>query len=161
MLLAGCGSSPSLTTPSPATSVSAQSKASYNDLVNATRSFLRLKFEETDRDKSGFLTVNEAGGSGRSYVLGQETIGTFADVDANRDGKLSFEEFGANPIVMRIAHRLHGQLVQMFAAADRDGDMVLRSDEIPPGFDTNQDGRVDFDEYESAYAAILAKGDSH
>lgn len=159
MLLAGCGISPSLTATSPATSVSARSKASFNELVNATRTFIRLKFDETDRDNSGFLTVDEAGGSGRSYVLGQETIGTFAEVDANRDGKLSIEELGANAIVMRIAHRLHGQLVQMFTAADRDSDMELRGPEIPPGYDANKDGRVTFDEYESAYAATVAKGD--
>lgn len=160
-LLAGCGKAPALTTPAPATLVSAQSQASYNDLVAGTRTFLRLKFEETDRDKNGFLTVNEAGGSGNSYVLGQETIGTFAAVDTNHDRQLSFEEFGANAIVSRIAQRLHGQLVQMFAAADRDSDMELRGSEIPPGYDTNRDGRVTFDEYESAYAATVAKGDGN
>jgi hypothetical protein len=161
MFLAGCAHSPSLTAPSPERPVSARSKASFNDLVGGTRTFLRLKFEATDRDKRGFLTLEEAGGSGRSYVLGQETIGTFAEVDANRDGKLSFAEFGADVIVMRIAHRLHGQLVQMFVAADRDSDMELRGSEIPPGYDLNRDGRVPFEEYESAYAATVAKGDSH
>lgn len=159
MLFTACGTSPTLKT-SPVMAVSARSKASFNDLVAGTRTFLRLKFDESDRDKSGFLTVNEAGGSGRSYVLGQETIGTFAEVDTHRDGKLSFAEFGSHAIVMRIAHRLHGQLVQMFAAADRDNDMELSGQEIPPGFATNKDGRVTFDEYESAYAATMSKGDS-
>ncbi|MNX89356.1 hypothetical protein D3C86_1213660 [compost metagenome] len=62
---------------------------------------------------------------------------------------------------MRIAQRLHGQLVQMFNAADRDSDMELRGPEIPPGYDLNKDGRVTFDEYESAYAATVAKGDGN
>jgi hypothetical protein len=159
LLVAGCGTAPTLTT-SPASAVSAQSKASFNDLVAGTRTFMRLQFDEADRDKSGFLSATEAGGSGRSYVLGQETLGTFAEVDANRDQKLSFEEFGATPIVMRVAHRLHGQLVQMFTAADRDSDMELRGHEIPPGYDLNKDGRVTFDEYESAYAATAAKGNT-
>ncbi len=158
MILAGCGTSPWLKT-SPELPVSAQSKASFKALVASTRTFMRMQFDETDRDQSGFLTANEAGGEGRSYVLGQETFGTFAEVDANRDGKLSFEEFGAHAIVMRFAHRLHGQLVQMFTAADRDSDMELSGPEIPPGYDTNQDGRVTFDEYESAYAATVTKGD--
>ncbi len=159
MLLAGCGVSPAFPTSSASKTVSAQSKASFNTLVDATRTFLRLKFAETDRDKSGFLTIQEAGGEGRSYVLGQEMIGTFAEVDTNRDDKLSLEEFSASPIVMRLAQRLHGQLVQMFAAADRDSDMELRGAEIPPGYDLNRDGRVTFDEYETAYAATVAKGD--
>ncbi|HEY9900667.1 MAG TPA: EF-hand domain-containing protein [Pantanalinema sp.] len=158
-MLAGCGvgnAGPMVANKT--SSLSALSKESFAKLVDMTRAFVKVKFDEADLDKSAFLSQEEAFPAGTTYVLGQSRLGSFEALDANKDGKLAFGEIATEAVVKDIALSLHGQLVTLFTSLDRDADMVLKGDEIPAGYDLSGNGQVPFSEYEEAYATYVLGG---
>jgi Ca2+-binding EF-hand superfamily protein len=76
---------------------------------------LRRAFGQYDTDKSGFLERPEV-------VVALQTLGiaesdtdrVFSRLDANNDGKISFEEFSNG------AHAIRGELLALFAEFDKD-----------------------------------------
>ncbi|MBO9542013.1 EF-hand domain-containing protein [bacterium] len=158
-MLAGCGvGGVGPMTANKSSAIGALSKESFAKLVDSTRAFVKVKFDEADLDKSGFLSKDEAMPVGTAYVLGQSRLGAFEVLDADKDGQLAFGEIATDVVVKDIAQNLHVQLVNLFVGLDRDSDMVLKGDEIPPAYDLNGNGQVPFGEYEEAYVTFSMAG---
>ncbi|MEM1070935.1 MAG: EF-hand domain-containing protein [Planctomycetota bacterium] len=129
-------------------------------LREATGRLLRFdRFVEADVDQSGSLTRDEYANSGwasRASGAGMATLDSFAMLDRDRNGQVSYLEF-AHP-----DSNQHFDPIEFFRAADVNLDAELDADELfrassEPrrhlvastfsGFDSNEDARLTLQEY--------------
>ncbi len=122
-------------------------------------------FEELDVDGSGEITTED---------LSTLRDNRFAEIDANKDGGVSKEEFLAHA-----ASRSEARASRMFDRLDADGDGILSRDVIESRgrggdgsrmierFDADNSGGIDAEEFEEAKARIgdrirdRRRGDDH
>lgn len=141
-----------------------QSVRTEESLYNGVVQLRRLRFDGWDtQPKDDALTRNEVSDQNLK-VPG--LIAGFADYDANRDGKIAFAEFLREDVV-GLWMDIYADLTDNeFVARDLDRNHLLEGGELLElrtffgrwpelhGGDLNQDGQIDYDEFQEAYMRI-------
>lgn len=164
-LLAGCGAhgTPNASAPRQAGGLQARTDAGLREGVVALR---KQRFKALDLNGDGALVPSEA--SDNALKL-PGIIETFADYDANGDGKIVLDEFLRDDVIRYWMGELRPRVQAMFQRIDVNRDFKLTGAELEKiklyfsmfpethGADLNQDGEVPYGEFEDAYVYTLPK----
>ncbi|MGV3525403.1 MAG: hypothetical protein ACO1RX_14325 [Candidatus Sericytochromatia bacterium] len=167
-LLTACQASPGPLPVSPRVAVAntsrPQARRTEESLYNGVVQLRRLRFDGWDtQPKDDTLTRNEVSDQNLK-VPG--LVSGFGDYDANRDGKIAFAEFLREDVV-GLWMDIYADLTDNeFVARDLDRNHLLEGGELLElrtffsrwpelhGGDLNQDGQIDYDEFQEAYMRI-------
>lgn len=86
-------------------------------------------FSEVDQDKTGTITLDELMAYFTKVGIHDEDLDkTFATLDVDKDGQLSFSEFAAGALLL-YQDALEDELHYLFETCDKDNDGILNSQE--------------------------------
>lgn len=166
MMLPACGPQRAVLPPA-AVSVQARrplSARSSEGLRKGIVQLRRIRFDKWDlKPKDDHLTRDEV--SDQNLQL-PELNTSFADYDANRDGRISFGEFLREDVIAMWSALYADITENEFYVLDRNDNQLIDGAELPAlrelfapwpelqGGDRNGDGRVDFDEFQDSYMQV-------
>ena len=152
--------------PAPARKAAALAARSDAGLHAGVVELRKLRFRKLDQNEDGAVVRHEA--SDEALRL-PGVIETFADYDADGDGRIVIAEFLREDVIRWWMTELRPRIQALFMKTDANGDLKLTGKELEKiklffslfpethGGDLNQDGEIPYLEYEDAYMIALPK----